>query len=483
MKVIVFGASTRLGYSIVTECLIAQHQVTAYVQNSKEKSLFSDRVKVCVGDILSREQVESAVRKQDIILVALGHGHGLKWMFWESWQNPAKARVLYDGVKNIVRGMERQRVVRILCVACAGVLAPDNSDGFLGDARGFRMRWYQRPEYEEHKKIYGLLIQSSLEWTMICPFDMHTGTKKGRFLVGVEKHPEEASPRISIGDVAHFMVRFCDAPQYICRRVGVGYAPPDMWKQNGQRDSEQGAEEDEPVMPYSNGPPNQDNNYDAQPEAQVEMEQEPQKGHGRHRHRQKQEQGQWPEQAYAEQEYQQPAMEEQYLQAAEAEANGYRYAAPEERRHRKPPQAVVLEEVAHDVQARRHRPREQPLAPAQREQEAEDVESSPVQADHRRRERRREKAADIEAAPVVERGGGGGGREAAERRHRRPPQEEPPVQKVAVERGGGRDTERARRRKAPAPEPEEPPEQVLPVERNRSRAPAKQGKQHAKSAW
>jgi hypothetical protein len=62
------------------------------------------------------------------------------------------------------------------------------------------------------------LIDSGLDWTLVCPTGLVDGVATGRFRVG-ERLPLGGFPRIARGDVAAFLLAQVDDATYLRKRV------------------------------------------------------------------------------------------------------------------------------------------------------------------------------------------------------------------------------------------------------------------------
>lgn len=110
---------------------------------------------------------------------------------------------LSAGTETLVVAMRDAGVELIVAVATAGVL--DAPDG------GLRMEAPEFPPFlrevaAEHRRAYGTLVDSGLEWTLVCPPNMPDGPATGAARVERDRLPEGGT-RVTTGDVAAFVVR------------------------------------------------------------------------------------------------------------------------------------------------------------------------------------------------------------------------------------------------------------------------------------
>lgn len=75
---------------------------------------------------------------------------------------------------------------------------------------------------KEHAKVYEMLKESSLDWTIICPTYLPDGTATGVYRTERNVLPEGGTS-ISVGDTADFLYRELVTGEYVGYRVGLAY--------------------------------------------------------------------------------------------------------------------------------------------------------------------------------------------------------------------------------------------------------------------
>ncbi len=71
-RVIVFGASGRIGRHIVDEALLRGYSVTGVTRHADRLADYSDRIKIETGDILDRERTAELIKAHDAVIVSIG---------------------------------------------------------------------------------------------------------------------------------------------------------------------------------------------------------------------------------------------------------------------------------------------------------------------------------------------------------------------------------------------------------------------------
>ena len=71
-RVLVFGASGRIGSHIVEEALLRGYAVTGVTRSVGRLDAYADRINIEVGDILDRERTAELVAEHDAVIVSIG---------------------------------------------------------------------------------------------------------------------------------------------------------------------------------------------------------------------------------------------------------------------------------------------------------------------------------------------------------------------------------------------------------------------------
>ncbi len=207
-KVLIIGAGGGTGRQLVVQALERGYEVTAFVRNPAGISMQNDRLRIVQGDVLDHLSVDAAVRGQDAVLSALGHG---------KFFGPSK--ILSQGTQNIVRAMQTHGVRRFVCVTSLGI---GSSAGRLGIYYTFLITPLVLPFYFWDKARQEQVIASSqLEWVIVRPGLLTNGTKRGVYKHGAQVGGFLGSVRISRADVADFMLNQLTDNKYLHSPPGV----------------------------------------------------------------------------------------------------------------------------------------------------------------------------------------------------------------------------------------------------------------------
>ena len=124
-----------------------------------------------------------------------------------------------QGMRNIVAGMQRHGVKRVLGVAGGGIL-DSTSGGLRHDQPSFPAIF--KKVSNRHKEAWHALRDSDLDWTMIATGDIVPGDRTGVYRA-LEDYLPEGGRRISVEDVADFLLTSLRDRLHIKKRVGAGY--------------------------------------------------------------------------------------------------------------------------------------------------------------------------------------------------------------------------------------------------------------------
>lgn len=187
MRLLVVGATGRVGRRVVAEALAHGYDVTAL---ARDPSGLPDSVRTVAGDVRDREVVDTALEGCEAVVSALG--------------TPPGAPVddtLSAGVETVLDGMAERDVDRIVVVAAAGVL--DGDGGLRMDAPDFPP--FLREVAERHRAVYETLRERDVAWTLVCPPGMPDGEARGA-RVDPDRLPA-GGREVTTGDVAAFALR------------------------------------------------------------------------------------------------------------------------------------------------------------------------------------------------------------------------------------------------------------------------------------
>jgi putative NADH-flavin reductase len=246
MKLVVFGASGRIGAELVRQSLAAGHQVTAVVREGslveaparagvgvgggvaargdggarREGGVPGDGglrgggegrggggvLEVVTADAMDPEAAASVIAGQDAVLSALGPRGG------------GPTTVLSDGARSVVSAMQQTGVRRLLVVSVAGIHTTGD-DPFTKCVVKPILGRILRESFADARRMEELVRSSDLDWTLICPPRLTNGAGKGRIRSNTEG-TVRGGFSITRADVATYLLAAV-ADDSVLRRTAV----------------------------------------------------------------------------------------------------------------------------------------------------------------------------------------------------------------------------------------------------------------------
>jgi putative NADH-flavin reductase len=190
MRLAVLGGSGRIGHHILASALESGHQVCALARRPEALAAASG-LTVMRGDATDGHAVADLVADADAVLSALGP-RGAK--------TPA---LLAAAGRNIVAGMSKAGVRRLICVSAAGAfIRADPDSGVLVKLILPRVLAKQFADVREMEEI---VAASDLDWTMVRATRLVNSPPTSQYRVRPD-YPPPGGGKIARADVAGFML-------------------------------------------------------------------------------------------------------------------------------------------------------------------------------------------------------------------------------------------------------------------------------------
>jgi putative NADH-flavin reductase len=211
MNIIIFGAAGGTGRALTEQALAEGYTVTGFNRNPNALKLQHPNLKMIKGDIFDPVVVEEAIVGQDVAFCVLGVRPG------------GTTPVCSVGTKNIIQGMQKQGVKRLMVQSSFAVAALD------GEWR--EVPWIvplislfrkERAMFMDHVRQEEFVRQSNLDWIIVRPSRLTDTPRTGLYRVGEHLY---ISPRAHIAraDVADFMLKQVYHDTYIHKTPRLKY--------------------------------------------------------------------------------------------------------------------------------------------------------------------------------------------------------------------------------------------------------------------
>jgi len=213
MKIVIFGATGRIGSRIVNEALSRGHEVTATVRNPENYTPEDRHLHVAKGDLLDSDDVESAVFDHDAVVSAFNYKQGV---------NPPTT--ITEVAAPLLKGLKQAGVKRLIVIGGAGSLKNSNGQQLV-DLPDFPAA-YKASALAQREALKVYQNEKDIEWTYLSPAaEIAPGERTGKFRTGKDEVIYDANGKsfISMEDLAVAVVDELENPMHIRERFTVGY--------------------------------------------------------------------------------------------------------------------------------------------------------------------------------------------------------------------------------------------------------------------
>jgi len=193
MKIVVFGASRGVGLEVVKQALEAGHLVTAFVRSPEKFTVTHTNLTVVKGDSMDAEAVEKAIAGQDAVISALGP------------TRPPVPHMMEISAKNIVAGMKKHGVRRLVSTTGAGVRQPEDQPKFIDHLIGFLLNLLAKDVVLDSAANVKVIRESDFDWTVVRFPRLVDGEHKGRYQFGYVS--KSSGTQLSRADGADFVLK------------------------------------------------------------------------------------------------------------------------------------------------------------------------------------------------------------------------------------------------------------------------------------
>jgi putative NADH-flavin reductase len=217
-RIALFGATGMIGGRIVSEALDRGHDVVAVVHRARLPRAHP-ALRVVTGDVLESASVISTATGQDVVVSAVGGGHG------DAAGHLATAE---PAVRSLVAGLRAldggPAATRLITVGGAGSLRT-SGDRRLWDAEGLPAPLRQIMRAGGDALDY-LRAITDVRWTVISPAALiQPGSRTGTYRSALDDLVvgEDGKSRISTEDFAVAVVDEIEHARHVNERFTVGY--------------------------------------------------------------------------------------------------------------------------------------------------------------------------------------------------------------------------------------------------------------------
>lgn len=203
MKLIILGASGRIGRHILRQAVEAGHDVTVLVRDPTRLDTDASRVRIITGVVSDPDAVDRAIAGADAVISAIG----------PDGNTADQTERLRAGMRNTIAAMQHHGVRRIVNLSGAGITAPGEQKPLFDKIATRIVRAFSGHVVAAKQAEYDEQARTDLEWIAVRPALVTDGPMTGRYVAG----PAELRPGARIGraDVAHLMLAQAEQPTHI----------------------------------------------------------------------------------------------------------------------------------------------------------------------------------------------------------------------------------------------------------------------------
>ena len=209
MRIVVFGASRGVGLKVVEQALEAGHVVTAFVRSPEKFSVKHANLTVFKGDSMDISAVENAIAGQEVVISALGP------------TRPPIPHMMETSAKNIVAGMKKHGIRRLVSTTGAGVRQPEDEPKFIDRFIGFLLNLLAKNVVLDSAENVKKIQASDLEWTIVRFPRLMDGEYTRKYQVGFVG--KDSGTQISRADGADFVLKELTEKKWLRKLPLVSY--------------------------------------------------------------------------------------------------------------------------------------------------------------------------------------------------------------------------------------------------------------------
>jgi putative NADH-flavin reductase len=209
MKLTVFGATGGIGTQVVRQALDAGHEVVAVVRDpARLDGPSRPELTVVPADVMDPDAIGPAVEGAGAVVSALGPRRG------------GPVTVCSDGIRSILRAMDKAAVRRIVVVSANGAFI-EPTDALINRliAKPLLQR-ILREGMADTRRMEQEVRASTAEWTLMRPPRLTNRPGRGRYRTAIDRH---VGISISRADVADAILNALGNPATAGHTVGIGY--------------------------------------------------------------------------------------------------------------------------------------------------------------------------------------------------------------------------------------------------------------------
>jgi putative NADH-flavin reductase len=154
MKLTIFGSTGGTGKYLVQKALERGHKVVAFARTPSKLDMQHSNLTLIEGDARDADAVALAIQDADAVINAIGPTPG------------APDDLMEKAAENIISGMQKHSVRRLVWSTGAGVEAPEDQPTFMHKVISFLLKLVSKDVLENSLRGAEIIRNSDLDWTI-----------------------------------------------------------------------------------------------------------------------------------------------------------------------------------------------------------------------------------------------------------------------------------------------------------------------------
>jgi putative NADH-flavin reductase len=209
MKILVLGASGKLGSKIISKACKEGHEVKAFVRNVSNLQVLADLpITIFEGDVLESTTLDKAmIDNIDVVVSAIGPDGNFD-------------NVIEKGMLNIVNAMQKHQISKLIAVGGAGILR-DEKYGLQLYSPHFPA--FLKPIAEQHLKAWEIVADSGINYTYLCPPRMVDGSFADQYDTKEDFPITVMAGNVSYESCANYIVGVIQNSPFKNKRISINH--------------------------------------------------------------------------------------------------------------------------------------------------------------------------------------------------------------------------------------------------------------------
>lgn len=192
MKIAIFGGTGRSGKHLVEKALQQGYQVSMLARTPAKMGITNDNLTIISGDIKDAAAVEKTLAGTQAVLSTLG-----------PTSNEPRFEVS-QGMSNILAGMKKDGIKRLIITAGAGVGDPKDEPKLFNHVMNFLLKLMAKNVLADMSRVVEMVRSSDMDWTVVRLPMLTDDPQTGDVKVGYVGKGMGA--RITRADIADFLI-------------------------------------------------------------------------------------------------------------------------------------------------------------------------------------------------------------------------------------------------------------------------------------